>query len=111
VLCGRRGRLEPAIPALRERSGPAPARVEVELGTYELYWPGDEALAALSAPVRLLVSEDSLSVLAEVASRLGERLGVDVTTTPGTHATYHEHTQELAEIIRPFLREVSEVTS
>jgi pimeloyl-ACP methyl ester carboxylesterase len=99
-------------PALRERlRASAGTLVEVELGTYELYWPGDEALAALSAPVRLLVSEDSLSVLAEVASRLGERLGMDVTTTPGTHATYHEHPQELAEIIRPFLREVSDVTS
>jgi pimeloyl-ACP methyl ester carboxylesterase len=95
-------------PALRERlRASAGTLIEVELGTYELYWPGDEALAALSAPVRLLVSEDSLSVLAEVARRLGERLGVEITTTPGTHATYHEHPQELADVMRPFLREVS----
>jgi pimeloyl-ACP methyl ester carboxylesterase len=97
-------------PALRERvRASASTLIEVELGTYELYWPSEEALAALSAPVRLLVSEDSLSVLAEVAGRLGERLGVEITTTPGTHATYHEHPQELADVMRPFLREVSGV--
>ena len=99
-------------PALRERlRASAGTLIEVELGTYELYWPGDEALAALSAPVRLLVSEDSLSVLAEVANRLGERLGVDVTSTPGTHATYHEHPHELAQLVRPFVREDSGVKS
>jgi hypothetical protein len=34
---------------------------------------------------------------------------VDVTTIPGTHAAYHDHPRELAESIRPFLREVSGV--
>jgi pimeloyl-ACP methyl ester carboxylesterase len=95
-------------PALRERlQASAGTLLEVELGTYELYLPGDEALAALSAPVRLLVSEDTLGVLAEVAGRLAERLGVEITTIPGTHATYHEHPRELADVMRPFLREVS----
>ena len=58
-------------------------------------------------PVRLLVSEHSLPVFSEIAGRLGERLGVDVATTPGTHASYHDYPSELAEAIRPFLREVS----
>jgi hypothetical protein len=75
--------------------------------TYELYLPSDEELAALTAPLRPLVSEDGLSVLAEVARRLGQRLGVEITTTPGTHAVYHELPQELADVMRPFLREVS----
>jgi pimeloyl-ACP methyl ester carboxylesterase len=60
-------------------------------------------------PVRLLVSEDSLPFFAEIAARFGSRLGVDVATTPGTHAPYHDHPYELAEIVRPFLREVSRV--
>jgi acetyltransferase/esterase len=95
-------------PALRERlRATAGTLFRVELGTYELYLPDEQALAELSAPVRLLVSDDGLAVFAEIAGRLGKRLGVDVTTTPGTHATYHEHPQELAELIRPFLREVS----
>jgi pimeloyl-ACP methyl ester carboxylesterase len=95
-------------PALRERlRGTASTLFGVELGTYELYMPDDEMLAAITAPVRLLVSEDGLPVLAEIAGRFGKRLGVDVATTPGTHATYHEHPRELADVIRPFLREVS----
>ena len=84
---------------------------QVELGTYELYLPDEETLAALAAPVHLIVSEDSLSFFAEVIRRLGKRLGVDVATTPGTHAAYHDHPRELAGLIRPFLRQVSGLTT
>jgi pimeloyl-ACP methyl ester carboxylesterase len=65
------------------------------------------SLAALSAPVRLLISEHSLPVFADIARRLGERLGVDVAITPGGHAPYHDDPYELAEKVRPFLREFS----
>jgi pimeloyl-ACP methyl ester carboxylesterase len=97
-------------PALRERlRATASTLFGVELGTYELYLPDDEALAAIAAPVRLLVSQDGLPFFAEIAGRFGKRLGADVATTPGTHATYHEHPYELAEVVRPFLRQVSGV--
>ena len=97
-------------PALRERlRATAGTLFEVELGTYELYLPSQHALAALSAPVRLLISEDGLPFSPEITGRLGQRLGVDVTTIPGTHAAYHDHPRELAESIRPFLREVAGV--
>ena len=97
-------------PALRERlRATAGTLFEVELGTYELYLPSEQALAALSAPVRLLISEDGLPFSPEITGQLGQRLGVDVTTIPGTHAAYHDHPRELAESIRPFLREVSGV--
>jgi pimeloyl-ACP methyl ester carboxylesterase len=96
-------------PALRERlRATANTLFGVELGTYELYMPDDETLAAISVPVRLLVSENGLPFFAEIAGRFGQRLGVDLATAPGTHATYHEHPDELVEIIRPFLREVSQ---
>jgi pimeloyl-ACP methyl ester carboxylesterase len=97
-------------PALRERlRATAGTLLGVELGTYELYLPDDETLAAVAAPVRLLVGEDGLPVFAEIAGRLGERLGVDVATTPGGHDGYHQYPRELAEAMRPFLREVSDV--
>jgi pimeloyl-ACP methyl ester carboxylesterase len=99
-------------PALRQRlRATASTLIEVEIGTYELYLPDDAALAAIAVPVLLLVSEDSLPVFAEIAARLGQRLGVDVATTPGTHAAYHEHPRELADIVRPFLRQVSGVNA
>jgi pimeloyl-ACP methyl ester carboxylesterase len=95
-------------PALRERlRATAGTLLDVELGTYELYLPDDEALSAISPPVLLLISEDSRPFWAEIARRLADRLGVEIATTPGTHAAYHDHTDELAEIVRPFLREVS----
>lgn len=79
----------------------------VELGTYERYLPDDETLAAIRVPLRLVVSKHSLPMFAEVADRLGTRLGVDVVTTPGGHAAYHDCPDELTETIRPLLREVS----
>ena len=95
-------------PELRERlCASAGTLFEVELGTYERYLPDDETLAATTAPVRLLVSHDSLPVFAEMTLRLGQRLGVDVASTPGTHAPYHDHPRVLAQALRPFLREVS----
>ena len=94
-------------PALRERlRATASTLFEVELGTYELYLPDEETLASLSAPVRLLVSEDGLPFFAEIAGRLGERLGVDVATTPGARRVSRVPV-EFAEALRPFLREVS----
>ena len=49
--------------------------------------------------------------VAEVARRLGERLGVNVETTAGTHAAYHDHPRELAEAIRPFFREFTALST
>jgi pimeloyl-ACP methyl ester carboxylesterase len=99
-------------PALRERlRATAGTLFGVELGTYERYLPDDETLAAVAAPVRLLVSEDGLPVFAEIAGRFGKRLGVDVATTPGRHDGYHEYAGEFAEAMRPFLRTVSDVNS
>ncbi len=95
-------------PALRDRlRATADTLFAVELGTYELYMPDDETLAAIAAPVLLLVSEDSLPFFAEIAGRLGERLGVEVATTPGIHDAYHEYPEEFAAAVRPFLRKVS----
>ena len=99
-------------PALRERlRATAGTLFGVELGTYELYMPDDQTLTSLAAPVRLLVSEDSLPFLAEIAGRFGQRLGVEVTTTRGGHDAYHEYPEELAAAVRPFLGEVSGATT
>ena len=69
--------------------------------------PTTTRLAAITARVRLLVSADGLSRVAEIAGRLGERLGMNVATTPGRHGAYHEYPHELAEAVRPFVREAS----
>jgi pimeloyl-ACP methyl ester carboxylesterase len=94
--------------ALRERlRASANTLFDVELGTYERYMPDDDALDAIAVPVLLVLSEDSHDFFVKVAQRLSERLGVDVVTTPGRHGAYHDRPEELAETIRPFLREVT----
>jgi hypothetical protein len=97
-------------PELRERlRATASTLFEVELGTYELYLPATETMASFAAPVRLLVSADGLPVFAEIVDRLGQRLGVGVSTTPGRHDGYHEYPSAFADALRPFLREFSGV--
>ncbi len=81
----------------------------IELGTYERYLPDDQTLAALAPPVRLLVSADGLAPHTEAARRLGQLLGRDVETTPGTHAAYHDHPLEFAQSIRRLLRELTAI--
>jgi pimeloyl-ACP methyl ester carboxylesterase len=97
-------------PALRERiHATASTLFEAELGTYELYLPDEQTLGSLAAPVRLLVSADGLPFFVEIADRLGQRLGVGVSTTPGRHDGYHVYPSAFADALRPFLREFSAV--
>jgi pimeloyl-ACP methyl ester carboxylesterase len=98
-------------PGLRERmAASAETFFDVELGTYEDFLPANEALAAITAPVLVLFSEDSLPVYAQAAGRLASRFGVEAMPTPGSHTSYHDHPRELANTIRPFLRDVSGAT-
>jgi pimeloyl-ACP methyl ester carboxylesterase len=97
-------------PDLRERMRASSETLfGIELGTYERYLPDDETLAAVAPRVRLLVSADGLAPYTEAARRLGQRLGSDVETTPGTHAAYHDHPIEFAQAIRRLLRELTAI--
>ena len=99
-------------PALRERMrGSAGTLFGIELGTYERYLPDDEKLRGVAERVRLLVSADGLPVYSEMAARLGERWGLEVETTAGTHAAYHDHPRELAAAVRPRLHELIELSA
>jgi pimeloyl-ACP methyl ester carboxylesterase len=97
-------------PDLRERMRASSETLfGIELGTYERYLPDDQMLAAVAARVRLLVSADGLAPYAEAARRLGQRLGTDIETTPGTHAAYHDHPIEFAQTIRRLTRELTAI--
>jgi pimeloyl-ACP methyl ester carboxylesterase len=99
-------RLEPSV---RERMlASAGTYFEVESGSFDTYLPEDEALGTIAAPVQLLVSDESLPAFGQAAERLASRLGVEVKRTPGTHFPYLDHPRELAETVRPFLRQVSD---
>jgi pimeloyl-ACP methyl ester carboxylesterase len=95
-------------PDLRERMrATADTFFEVELGSYEGFLPDDATLAAIAVPVMVLVSTQTHAVYGQAAGRLAQRLGVEVTSTPGTHMAYHDHPHELVETVRPFLRQLS----
>jgi pimeloyl-ACP methyl ester carboxylesterase len=81
----------------------------VESGAFDAYLPADAELASITMPTKLLVSTESLPPFTEAAMRLAERLGIEVSATPGTHFPYLDHPAELAAAIKPFLRGISPV--
>jgi len=102
---------ESLSPELRERvRAGAGTYLEVERGAMATYLPDDPTLAGIATPIQLLVGEQSLPYFAQAAGRLAKRLGVEITSTAGTHFGYLDHPVELAETVRPFLRAVSDPT-
>ena len=98
-------------PELRERvRASANTYLEIERGAIATYLPDEPTLAGVATPIQLLVGEQSLPYFAQAAGRLAKRLGVEITSTAGTHLGYLDHPVELAETMRPFLRAVSGVT-
>jgi pimeloyl-ACP methyl ester carboxylesterase len=90
-------------PDLRERMlGNSETFLDVER-TLESYRPDDATLAAIALPVQVLLSDESPAFIADIAEWLASRLGVDVSSTPGTHTPYQDHPRALAETIRSFL--------
>jgi pimeloyl-ACP methyl ester carboxylesterase len=95
-------------PALRERMrATAETFFGVELGSYEGFLPDDATMGAIAVPVMVLVGTQTHAVYQQAAGRLAERLGVEVASMPGTHTAYHDHPNELAATVRPFLRQLS----
>jgi pimeloyl-ACP methyl ester carboxylesterase len=96
-------------PGLRERAlGSAGTYFGLERGRFDAYVPPDDVLAAVAVPVAVMAGESTRPEFVQASQRLAQRLGVEVTRVPGGHATYLDHAPELAEAMRPFLREVSQ---
>jgi pimeloyl-ACP methyl ester carboxylesterase len=96
-------------PSVRERiRASAGTYLGVESSSFDTYLPDDQTLAGIAAPIQLLVSDSSLPAFSEAAGRLAKRLGVEVMRTDGTHFPYLDHPRELAETVRPFLRQISD---
>jgi hypothetical protein len=83
----------------------------VELGTFETYLPSDDELAAVATRVQLLVSEHGRAPQQGACRRLAERFEIQVLQTPGTHLAHVDHPLELAQTMRPFLRQVTELSA
>jgi pimeloyl-ACP methyl ester carboxylesterase len=94
-------------PELRERVlAAAETYLEIERGAFASYLPDEPPLAAIATPIQLLVADQSLPEFAQAAGRLATRLGIEITSTRGTHFGFLDHPVELAATVRPFLRAV-----
>jgi pimeloyl-ACP methyl ester carboxylesterase len=80
----------------------------IERSSEFAHWcPTEEALAAVHVPVALLIGQESPAFFEEMAHWLAPRLHVPVITVPGGHVAYFDHAPELAEALRPILRQLS----
>jgi pimeloyl-ACP methyl ester carboxylesterase len=95
-------------PGLRERMlGNAEVFFGVELGVFEPYRPDDATLAGVEVPARVMAGPESPPSLVEASRWLAARLNVELETLPGAHMPYFDRPEEMAEAIRPLLRELS----
>ena len=93
-------------PRLRERMlGNGEIFLGTEMGAFEPYQPEEAALTAVE--VRILVGTESAPFFAETARWLADRLNVEFEKLPGGHTPYFDRPQEVAEALRPLLRELS----
>jgi pimeloyl-ACP methyl ester carboxylesterase len=92
-------------PQLRERMlGNGETCLVTEMPVFPAYEPDEAALAAVEVPARVMVGPDS--ALGETAGWLAGQLGVELESLPGGHTPYFDRPQEMAEALRPMLREM-----
>jgi pimeloyl-ACP methyl ester carboxylesterase len=93
---------------LRERMlGNAEIFFGLELDAIGPYRPDEASLATVEVPVRVMAGSESPPHLVEVSRWLAAHLKVELETLPGGHTPYLDRPEEMAEAIRPFLRQVS----
>ena len=93
-------------PQLRERMlGNGETFFGTEMAVLPSYRPHEATLAAVEVPVRVMVGPDS--AYGEAARWLADRLNVELERLPGGHTPYFDRPDEMAETIRPLLKELS----
>jgi pimeloyl-ACP methyl ester carboxylesterase len=93
-------------PQLRERMlGNGETCLVTEMPVFPAYGPDEATLAAVEVPVRVMVGPES--ALGEPAGWLAGQLGVELESLPGGHTPYFDRPREMAETLRPMLRELS----
>ena len=78
-----------------------------EMGAFEPYQPDEASLPTVEVPVRIMVGTESAPFFAESARWLADRLNSELETLPGGHTPYFDRPHEMAETLRPLLRELS----
>jgi pimeloyl-ACP methyl ester carboxylesterase len=73
----------------------------------EPYQPDEATLAAVEVLVRVMVGTESDPSLTETTQWLADRVSVEVERLPGGHMCYLDRPEEMAQTLRPLLRELS----
>jgi pimeloyl-ACP methyl ester carboxylesterase len=95
-------------PQLRERMvANGEIFLGIEMGVMEPYQPDEATLAAVEVPVRAMVGTESLPFFTETTQWLANRVNVEVERLPGGHTCYFDWPEEMAQTLRPLLRELS----
>lgn len=102
-------------PALRKRMlGNTELFFSTELEVFVTYMPNAEALSQVRVPVFALAGAEHRGTNGapgdyhyEATRWVADRVGTKVMDLPGAHAPYLDHPQELANALRPLLRQVS----
>jgi pimeloyl-ACP methyl ester carboxylesterase len=98
-------------PRLRQRVlGNGETFFGTELGVVDSYRPDEATLAAVEVHVRIMVGTESAPFFGEAARWLADRLNVEkveVGRLPGGHTCHFDRPDEMAQTIRPLLRELS----
>jgi pimeloyl-ACP methyl ester carboxylesterase len=95
-------------PHLRERMlGNGETFLGTEMGAFEPYRPDEAALTAIEVPVRVMVGTESAPFFAETARWLADRTNVELERLPGGHTPYFDRPDEMANTIRPLLKDLS----
>ena len=93
-------------PPLRERMlGNGETCLVTEMPVFPAYGPDEATLTAVEVPVRVMVGPES--GFGEPAGWLAGQLGVELESLPGGHTPYFDRPREMAEALRPMLREQS----
>jgi pimeloyl-ACP methyl ester carboxylesterase len=80
----------------------------IELESFLRYRPDEAAIAAVRRPVRVLIGKETLLPFAPaVCGWLADLLKTQVGTISGGHGTYWDAPAQMAEELRPYLRDIT----
>ncbi len=98
-----------AIPPdiLERMLGNADTILNVESPGFAGWRPRSEDLAALKVPVVLMIARETLPVYRQAMDWLAREIKVEPITVPGRHAFYYYRPQDLADVLRPILRRLT----